>query len=93
MNIRDTIQPISNKEIESVIKTFQEGKKISRPDGFMEFMGEFYQTFKANLTPIFLTFFQKLMRKEHCRINSIRLALPLYKTDKNTTGKLKAKYS
>ena len=46
---------ITSTEIEAVIKNFPQNKG-SRPDGFT---GEFYQTFREELIPIFLRLFQK----------------------------------
>ena len=51
--------PIISTEIEAVIKNFPQNKG-SRPDGFT---GEFYQTCREELIPIFLRLFQKIAEK------------------------------
>ena len=54
-------RPITSTETESVNKRPEPGS----------FTGEFYQTFRDELTPILLKLVQKLQRKKHSRIYSM----------------------
>ena len=54
--IENMNRPITSTEIETVIKNLPT-KRSPEPDGFT---GEFYQTFREELTPILLRFFQNI---------------------------------
>uniref|UniRef100_A0A8C9E8W4 RNA-directed DNA polymerase n=1 Tax=Phocoena sinus TaxID=42100 RepID=A0A8C9E8W4_PHOSS len=82
--IENMNRPITSNEIDTVIKNFPTNKSPG-PDGFT---GEFYQTFREELTPILLKFFQKFAEEG-------TLPNPFYETtitlvpkpDKDTTKK------
>ena len=76
--------PITSTEIEAVIKNFPQSKS-PRQDGFT---GEFYQTFREELMPIFLQLFQKTA-KERTLLNSFYEATITLtpKPDKDNTKK------
>ena len=54
--IENINRPITSTEIENVIKNLPTNKSPG-PDGFT---GEFYQTFREKLTPVFLKLFQNI---------------------------------
>ena len=54
--IENINRPVTSTEIETVIKNLPTNKSLG-PDGFT---GEFYQTFREDLTPILLKLFQNI---------------------------------
>ena len=83
--IENITRSITSTEIKTVIKNLPTNKSPG-PDGFT---GEFYQTFREELTPILLKLFQKLERKEDSQTHSMRATSPWYQNQTMTLQKKK----
>ena len=81
--IENLNRQLRGMEIESIIKNLPR-KKSSGPDGFT---GEFHQTFKEELTPVFLKLFQKIEEGTLPNLSYVVSNTLTPKPDKNTTRK------
>ena len=82
--IENMNRSITSNEIETVIKTLPTNKNPG-PDGFR---GEFYQTFREELTPIRLKLFQKIAEDGTLPNSFYKATITLTpKPDKDTTKK------
>ena len=85
--IENINRPITNTEIQTVIKNLPTNKSPG-PDGFI---GEFYQTFREELTPILLKLFQNIAEEgtlpnSFYEANITLIQNPKMSQRKNTTG-------
>ena len=79
---------LTSMEIETVIKNLQTDKSPG-PDGFK---GEFYQTFREEITPILLKLFQNITEGGTLPNSFYEASITLIsKPDKDVTQKRKAK--
>ena len=84
--IENMKRPITSNETETVIKDLETSKSPG-PDGFR---GEFYQTFREELTPILLKLFQKTAEEGTLPSSFYEATITLIpKPDKDTTKKRK----
>ena len=84
--IENMNRPITSIEIETVIKKLPTNKSL----GLDGFTGNFYQTFREELTPILLKLFQKISEGETLPNSFYEASITLIpKPDKDTTQKRK----
>ena len=82
--IENINRPITSTEIETVIQNLPTYKSTG-PDGFT---GEFYQTFREELTPILLKLFQKTAEEGTLPNSLYKATITLIpKPDKDTRNK------
>ena len=82
--IENVNRPITSNEIETVIKNLPTNKGPG-PDGFT---GEFYQTFREELTPILLKLFQNFVAEGRLPNSFYEASITLIpKPDKDITKK------
>ena len=67
-DIENMNKQVTSTEIEYLILKLP----ISKSLGLSGFTGEFYQTFRKEVTPILINYYKQLKRKEHFHIHSIR---------------------
>ena len=87
--LKEFDRPITSPEIETVIKSLPTNKSPG-PDGFT---GEFYQTFREELTPIFLKLFQNIAEGRTLPNSFYEATITLIpKPDKDVTKKTTGQY-